>query len=89
MQHLECAALGIDVGSAHPEEHAAAGELGIKEGYLIFRQLAADQCADGPYAAARRDCRGSCPATPPVAPANPAAANAATVAPRLVASTRP
>ena len=32
MQHLECAALGIEIGSAHPEEHTAAGELGIQEG---------------------------------------------------------
>ena len=60
MQHLECAALGIEVGSAHPEEHTAAGELGIQEGYLIFPQIAPDQCADGPDAASRRDCRGNC-----------------------------
>jgi hypothetical protein len=47
MQHLECAALGIEVGSTHPQEHTSTGELGMG----MEPQLAPDQCAHGPYAA--------------------------------------
>jgi hypothetical protein len=32
MQHLECAALGIEVGSTHPQEHTTTGELGTGMG---------------------------------------------------------
>src|SRR6266436_1321908 len=88
-QHLERAPLGVAVGNAHPEEHPTArARRASRKDVSFSASLRPISAPTAPMPPAATDSATGA-ATQPVAILEPAAANAAIVAARLVPSTRP